>query len=590
MNAERYATHSGNRKRTDFCKDFQERDLGHSTPVLGKDWGVIMDVLSPLRISRIGQLLLLLITVTLLAGCNSSSSGGSSTAPPPVGPPPPPVSPPPPPAPIGMDEAQTTEGVIRGTIEGDLRVFRGIRYAAPPTGQLRFAAAQAPAAFAGVRNATQFGSNCPQPSGSNVVGAEDCLFLNIWSHNDEVQRPVIVFLHGGGTNDIGGDWASSEGSALADAADLVVVTLNRRMGPLGYLAINELVIEAGTAGNYGTTDVLQALNWVSANIANFGGDPTRVMLAGQSAGAAVVCDVIASRPPAGLINSVAMHSPPCLTNPVLNDQVGVETDDLFAVDDNMNFVIDVGCDGSPDVLACLRALSIEEIVSTAETVEAIFSGVIDGVLIGSSIYDVLENLAADDLPMIIGSTNDEARNVFLPAPFVEDDAEYQEFLALVFEPPLDTQLYNLYPTAGYPSAHEALITLMGDILFNCRAEWLADAADTDAPVYVFNFARGFDNGFLAGLGATHTIDVPHLFETFGVWGYTPDQQALDLSASMQSAWRDLVTDPASAPSYGPGAWPAYMEGDKQVLRFDVPLSIENEHRAGRCPAMLALFQ
>jgi para-nitrobenzyl esterase len=421
------------------------------------------------------------------------------------------------------------------------------------------------------------------------VGTEDCLFLNIWSHDDAIVRPVIVFLHGGGANDIGGDWASTEGSSLAENAELVVVTLNRRLGALGYLAIDELVTEAGTAGNYATTDVLRALDWLSTNIANFGGDPERIMLAGQSAGAAVVCDVLASMPPMGLINSAAIHSPPCRTNPVLNGFVGVPTERPYAVDDNAEFVTAVGCDMAPDVLACLRALPADEIVITQENVDAIFSGVIDGNFIPDSIFGVLENRAIGDVPLIIGSTADEVRNIFLPEPFVADDTEYLQFLALVFEPPLDSQLYALYPTASYPTAHDALITLMGDLLFNCRAEWLADAGDTNAPVYLFNFARGFDNGFNAGRGAMHTIDVPHLFETFDVWDYMPDQGALDLSAAMQSAWRDLVADPASPPSYGAGNWPAYMEGDQQIVRFDDTITIENQHRGGRCPALLAVL-
>ena len=157
------------------------------------------------------------------------------------------------------------------------------------------------------------------------------------------------------------------------------------------------------------------------------------------------------------------------------------------------------------------------------------------------------------------------------------------------EPPLDTELYALYPTASYPTANDAFHTLMGDLLFSCRAEWVANAADANSSVYLFNFARGFDNGFLAGLGATHTIDIPHLFGTFDVWGYTPDQQALDLTTAMQTAWRSLVADPTSPPTYGSGSWPSYMEGAQQVLRFDDAISIENEYRGGRCPALLAVL-
>jgi para-nitrobenzyl esterase len=552
-------------------------------PVLGKDWSVIVDTISLERGRRLAGLLITVIAGILIGGCGSSSGG---TSPPPVQPPP--VSPPPPP-PLAADEAQTTEGVIRGSIEGNLRVFRGIRYAASPTGALRFAPAAPPASFSGTRDALQFGSNCTQPSGlADVAGQEDCLFLNIWSHDDETVRPVIVFLHGGGANNIGGNWASIEGSDFAENGDVIIVTLNRRLGALGYLAIDELVIEAGTAGNYATTDILRALDWLSENIAGFGGDPTRIMLAGQSAGAAAACDVLASMPPEGLINSAAIHSPPCRTTPVLNDQVGVPTDRPYAVDDNREMVTALGCDVAADVLDCLRGIPAEDIVVAQENVDSTFSGVIDGTLITGSIFNVLEN-SAGNIPLIIGSTADESRNIFQPDPFVADDADYQQFLSFVFEAPLDAQLYALYPTASYPTANDAFHTLMGDLLFNCRAEWLANAGDANSPVYLFNFARGFDNGYLAGLGATHTIDIPHLFGTFDVWDYAPDQQALDLTTAMQTAWRSLVADPTSPPSYGSGAWPAYMEGDQQVIRFDDVITIENEHRGGRCPALLAVL-
>ena len=155
-----------------------------------------------------------LLGVTACGG--SGGKGGDDT---------PPINNPPP---LAADEVQTAEGIYKGTIEGKLRVFRGIRYAAAPVGNLRFRAPEPPASFAGTADATQFRSNCFQPANPNPVGDEDCLFLNVWSHNDATIRPVLVFLHGGGSGGIGGDLATTEGSLLAENAGLIVVTLNRR--------------------------------------------------------------------------------------------------------------------------------------------------------------------------------------------------------------------------------------------------------------------------------------------------------------------------------------------------------------------------
>lgn len=501
----------------------------------------------------------------------------------------------PPPPPLAADEVRTNDGVLRGSIEGDLRVFRGIPYAAPPVGEMRFRRADPSPNFSTTRDAIEFGDVCIQPAGGGVVGSEDCLFLNIWSHNDSLTRPTLVFLHGGAANGAGGSSAVIDGAILAETADMIVVTVNRRFGALGYLAIDELVADSSNdwAGNYATHDVQMALEWLIPNIEEFGGDRQQIMLAGQSAGGAVVCDLLSSPMTNGLINSAALHSAGCRGNlPVLNDQVGVPTDEEFASVTHRELVEFFGCDVAADVLACLRALPAVDIVLAEENLDVDFSGVIDGVVITDIVGNALRDNVAGDIPLIIGSTEDETRNIFTANPVVADDAAYQQLLFVIFDAPLDGALYALYPTADYASANDAFHTMFGDLLFNCRAEVLANAAADNAPVFMFNFARGFDNGSLAGLGATHTIDVAHLFGSFAIWGYTPDQQALDLATAMRSAWRSMAADPMMPPPYlpmGASAWPVYTEAAQQIVTFGDTITIASEHRGGRCPALLALF-
>jgi para-nitrobenzyl esterase len=537
------------------------------------------------------RLLPLAVVAMTIGACSGGSSGGSVSPPPPANPPPP-VSPPPPP--VAADQAQTTEGVVQGSIEanGSLKVFRGVRYAAPPTGDLRFKPPQPPEAFSGVRDATQFGSVCAQPSQAGATGSEDCLFLNVWAHTGTV-RPVIVFLHGGGANGAGGNSSTIDGENLALGGEVVVVTMNRRLGALGYLAIDELVAESPqqTAGNYGIQDVIAALEWLQDNIAAFNGDPNRIMLAGQSAGGGVACGVLSSPSTMGLINSAALMSPGCPSFGVLNAQVGVPTNSQFVVDEHREVVTYFGCDASGDVLGCLRGLSAEDIVLAEEQLDAGFGNIIDGVVITANADDALANSTAGDIPLIVGSTANEMSNI-LGQNFVADDAEYQLVLELVFDQPLADDLYALYPTASYASANDAALTLFGDLLFNCTAERLADSAQAGAPSYLYHFARGFDNGNSAGIGAFHTIDVTHLFGTFDVWGYTPDSQANDLSIAMQNAWAGLVYSPTSVPPYqasGSSAWPAYLTASKQYVEFGETPTTRATYREGRCPSLMALF-
>ena len=188
--------------------------------------------------------------------------------------------------------ARTEAGLVQGTAAADptITVFKGIRYAAAPTGELRWRAPQPPTPWQGIQQANQFGNICPQaqPPGATLPMSEDCLFLNVWSgaSNASERRPVFVWIYGGGFSGGTGSSPEFDGENLARKG-LVVVTFNYRLGALGFLATPELSRESGHAasGNYGLLDDIALLQWVRRNIAAFGGDPTRVTIGGQSAGA-----------------------------------------------------------------------------------------------------------------------------------------------------------------------------------------------------------------------------------------------------------------------------------------------------------------
>jgi para-nitrobenzyl esterase len=521
------------------------------------------------------------VAIFLLSACG----GGSSTTPPV-----PPVPPPPPPPPLALDEIRTSEGVYKGSIEGDLRVFRGMRYAAPPVGDLRFRSPALPAAFAGTADATTFSANCFQPAGAGPVGEEDCLFLNIWSHNDNIIRPVLVFLHGGGSNNIGGDLATSDGAGLAENGDIIVATMNRRLNVFGALALDELILESprSTAGNYAVQDVQAAMRWLRDNVDQFNGDPDRIMLVGESAGGALLCYVLSSPDTAGLISAAIIQSGGCGVRIRLDDSIPINTPFDNALNLHRPVVAAAGCDLAADVLQCLRDLPAADVLAAAQSVDltdgvrGTFGAIVDGVVVTSDPHISLSNETAGPIPVIIGSTDNEGGGAS-PAPV--DDAAYRARLTGIFGPPRDDQVYAIYPTADFASVADAWRIFWGDWRFSCVAEELARSASGNTPAYLYNFSRGFSTGSRAGQGAVHGIDVPFLFETYSVFGHTPDADDAAVTDAMQNAWIGLATDPTAAPPYlpsGASSWPAFDINNVQIVNFNVPMTIDVTHREGRC--------
>lgn len=517
------------------------------------------------------------LIVASLAACGGGSGAG---APPPAGGGNNPPAPPP-------GQVTTTEGIYQGTIEGDLAVFRGIRYAAAPLGDLRFKAPQAPPQFAGVRDADGFGSECTQAAGGGTIGDEDCLFLNVWAHNDDIVRPVIVYLHPGASEGVGGSMASIDGATLAENGDVVVVNLNRRIGALAYLAIDELVQEnpRNTAGNYAVLDVIAALKWVQSNVTAFNGDPNRVMLSGTSAGGAVACNVIAAPEALGLFDSISLQSAVCGGRVNLTDQIPFPSRFPPAIIEHRGILAQTGCDLAADVLDCLRSLSAVEVYDAGEALSAVlqydvFRPVIDGVVVQSDPYDALANQVVGDIPLIVGGTADEARFLF-PQLNLPDDAAYRNFLAAIFPDPLDDQLYAVYPTADFATPEEAFLTLFGDRIFNCVAEELARSAAGGAPAYLYEITRAPE----AGLAADHAVDIPYLFETYDVFGLIPDTQGFDIGTAIQNAWTSLASDPTAVPPFlpqGASAWPTYDINNNNYVEFGNTIESKDGHRVNRC--------
>jgi len=536
-------------------------------------------------LTRIKVSLFLASLVLYLTACGG---GGGSAADPVIQPPPP----------LGAGQVATTEGIYQGDAIGSLLVFKGIPYAAPPTGALRFKAPEPPASFADVRDALTFGSACVQPHGMSTTGSEDCLFLNIWGHDDDTVRPVMVYMHPGAGNGVGGHISSIDPEELAAAADAVVVNLNRRIGALGYLAIDELVAENPrmTAGNYGLLDSVAALQWVQDNIAEFNGDPNHVMLFGTSAGGILTCTMLGAPELAGLVHAVALQSAPC-GGPLLQVLEAGSPHNSNApptVESHRPLLTTLACDSAADILTCLRGLSAEEITLAGAAEDsavayALFTAIVDGVIVQHPPRTALANQTIGDIPLIVGMASNEVGGRFdnLDIP---DDATYQTVLTNIFIEPIADVLYTLYPSANYPTPKDAFLEAFADLIFSCNAELLALNAMDGTPSYLYEITRGFDSGSRAGSGAFHAIDLPYLFGTFDVFGYTADAQALAIRDSMRTAWRALAVDPMSAPAIstdGTTLWPAFDPVTASYVDFGDSISGSTNYRGGRCADLRA---
>lgn len=491
----------------------------------------------------------------------------------------------------------TDRGAVRGVTSGGVRSFKGIPYAAPPVGALRWRAPEPAACWSGVRDANAFGPICPQLDASNnPTGQEDCLSLNVWTPEaaPAAPLPIMVFVHGGGFNQGSsavsvGDVAVYDGRQLA-ARGAVVVTLNYRLGALGFLSHGALDAESTdhTSGNYALLDVLAALRWVQANARAFGGDPARVLLFGESAGGVHVCLLAASPLSTGLFSRALVESGGCTASP--RATANAAGDRLLAA---------TGCATRPDALACLRSQTPEALLRALPAdVTGIspndFNPSIDGrVLPGAP----LERVAAGThqrVPIVIGTNANEASRM-VPATVVTAMQYETAARAYLSQYGLNATQVNAvlaaYPASGYDSPRAALIALITDSRWTCPARSYLRAfrgAQTE-PVYRYFFTRGLDptRAPLASRdGAYHAIELFYVFGSLNIAGYRPTDNDLAVSEAVQGYWLRFAAtgDPNGA---GAPAWPAFESSMDNHLEINAPPRAGAGVRTALCDALAA---
>ena len=457
--------------------------------------------------------------------------------------------------------------------------FLGLPYAAPPTGNLRWRPPAPPAGWRGVRDATQFAPSCPQPASPFLPPgpfSEDCLYLNVYTpalHNsDEGGRPVLVWIHGGGlTQDAARNY---DGTKLA-ADGTVVVTINYRLGALGFLAHPALAFgPGGPDGNYGLMDQQAALRWVQRNIAQFGGDPYNVTIAGQSAGGLSVLAQLVSPGARGLFQRAIVQS----------GSFALTQQPLAAAEAaGEKFAATVGC--ADQTAQCLRNVPVSDLVSNFG-VE--IPGVVDGSVLTQSIGTAIAQGQFARVPILNGITHDEEM-IFVDAlgltvsggtfvPVLErpvTPVNYQVNIASVLgvSDARAAAIAAEYPPGAYPLADLAFSTLVSDANFACPALQLDRWTAGRVPTYGYQFNDDHAPVNVAKPGAlppiaTHGTELPYLFDQPNApfpATLSADQQAL--AASMRAAWANFAA--SGNPSSRALPWPSFADG-AQVMSLVPP--------------------
>lgn len=465
-------------------------------------------------------------------------------------------------------QAETDAGTVQGVRVGTVDTFLGIPYAEAPIGDRRWRAPQPLTPWTGVRQATRHGPSSWQPVDPNGFGpwtseyvvqdsvSEDCLYLNVWVPADRpvAACPVLLWIHGGAFCQGSGSVAVYDGHALASQG-VVVVSINYRLGVLGFLAHPDLAGESAASGygNFGLQDQVAALQWVSRNIAAFGGDPQAVTIAGQSAGALSVHMLVASPLALGLFHrAIAQSGPPAL--------VAIQTR-AQAEADGLAFASELQQPG----LQALRALSVEALTRTLAPGPR-FMPMIDGTLVPAWPPEHGAGLAVSDVPMLVGQTADE--NSGLDPDYGSDDPTALTALMQRYYGDQGPKMAAQYLQAAAGQAAAAYRAASLDRWLGALWCWAEHRLQTaSAPVFAYLFEQVAPGPEAGRYGAFHTSDVPYVLATLDAAPQRGFSEAdRGISAQASAYWLNFVK--GGTPN-GPGLphWPDLHQATPMLLRI-----------------------
>jgi len=465
-------------------------------------------------------------------------------------------------------------GQVQGVNDGSIRVFKGIPFAEPPVGPLRWRPPVPKAPLKRTFDASSFGPACFQPVSKmdNIYAnnpwpmSEDCLSLNVWSSAKAKKAPVFVWIYGGAL------WSGTSRDPLYDGRKLaergvVVVSLNYRLGPLGWLAHPELSRESGegVSGNYGLMDQIAALRWVRQNIRSFGGDPSNVTIAGESAGALSVMYLMASPPARGLFSKAIAQSAYMISTPELKaarhgsppaEQIGAFVGQKLGASD----------------LAKLRAMPADELTKGAAAAGFFPLGVVDGEYLPDQLVNVFDRGEQARVPVLAGFNEGEIRSLKILAPPAPASASEYETKIRAAYGELADEFLRLYPAATY---RDSILATTRDALYGWTAERLARSQRAlGAPSFLYLWDHGYPSADDAGLHAFHGSEIPYVFGSYDrtppLWPKVPDRGGeRALSEAMLDYWASFATT-GTPRSRGAAEWPAFGSARAYLHFRDTP--------------------
>ncbi|MFC6767971.1 carboxylesterase/lipase family protein [Natrinema soli] len=480
-----------------------------------------------------------------------------------------------------FDPTVTTEsGPVRGETVGETDVFKGIPYAEQPVGDRRWRPPEIPGEWEGTLEATEYGPACVQRGGlatiagsePEISGSEDCLNLNVWSPSDATPddpAPVMVWIHGGGYTSGSNRYDSRRLSAFGD---VVVVTINYRLGPFGFFTHPDLLAEDPRNVNQGYQDMRAALRWVQRNVRAFGGDPNTVTIFGESAGGNAVLTPMSDPAAEGLFHRVI-----CESGPVVSDLLDREAAAQVGVD----LADAVGCAGS-DATDCLREKSPEDILtanaddsSGESTLDEPLGVVVDGEVVEKHPAKRFADGEFADVPLITGANADETQ-LFLLGTDVSTGEEYRATVEDRYGELADAVL-ETYPADAYETPKDALVAATTDATFRCGdrlvARWIDENGGTvyrylfdDAPTYPLTFLSLLEDD----VGAYHAAELAYVFGGDVTQGGTALARLgfrdKLLSRRMRDYWTTFATTGDPNSRLRPD-WPQFTAGEQAQVRL-----------------------
>jgi para-nitrobenzyl esterase len=479
-------------------------------------------------------------------------------------------------------------GAVAGTLSGQIRTFKGIPYAQPPVKAMRWRPPAPLPRWKGVRQAIEFGPACIQPTSKApnlyspdkpLPSSEDCLTLNIWAPANAKKAPVFFWIHGGALVSGSSREEMYDGQRLAEQG-VIVVSINYRLGVLGYLAHPGLTAESPqhVSGNYGLLDQIAALSWVRHNIAAFGGDASNVTIAGESAGGLSVLYLMTSPLAKGLFAKAIAESAYMISMPELKKSVyGAPSAEAVGT------MLGGGMQ-APDV-AALRSIDAQKLTDSAGAFGFFPFGTVDGLVLPEQMVAAFDKGHQAPVPVLAGFNQGEIRSLMVLAPKPPaSPADYEKAIRDRYGELADAFL-KLYPAENYK---ESILATTRDGLYGWTSERLARKQTAlGQPSYLYLFDHGYPAMDDAGLHAFHASELPYVFGTFDRtpprWPRVPASDQ-PLSDAMRGYWASFArSGKPEAP--GAAAWPAYGQGANYMHFAGVP-----EGKAGLFPGMYALTE